>query len=55
VLDSLRNHALAPTRDDHFPPAFAKAGNQRPSGLPAPAEKECPPPRHGVDDSTLIS
>jgi len=55
VLDSLRNRALASARNYHFPPAFAKAGNQRPSGLPAPAEKECPPPRHGVDDSTLIS
>ena len=43
VLDPLGHLALAPTRDDHFPAAFAKARNQRASGLAAPAEKECPP------------
>ncbi len=54
VLDSLRNVALAAAHDHDFPAAFAKARNQRSSGLAAPAEKECPP-RHGVDDSSLIS
>ena len=54
VLDALRDLALTPARDDYFPAAVAKARDQGASGLAAAAEKECPP-RHCVDDSSLIS